>query len=56
MPFALGMIAFHSFVDRSSVVGPIAYFAGVAFAVLMMASTRAATWWYEVVLRRPYKS
>jgi hypothetical protein len=55
-PFTLWMVAFHSFVDRSSVVGPIAYFVGVAFAVSMMASTRMARWWYKVVLRRPYKA
>lgn len=43
-------------VDRSSILGPLGYGAGGAFGVVMMASDRAAAWWYKVVLRRPYKS
>ena len=56
VPFGLWMVAVQWFVDRSYVLGPIAYSVGGAFLVSMMASTRAATWWYQVVLRRPYKT
>jgi hypothetical protein len=56
VPFGLWMVAVQWLVDPSSILGPLGYSIGIAFLVVMMASSRAALWWYEVVLRRPYKT
>ena len=43
-------------VDGPKVLVVLTYGLGAVPVIVMIVSTRAAKWWYEVVLRRPYKS
>ncbi len=43
-------------VGRPGAVVLFAFWLGFAFMLAMLASTRAATWWYRVVLRRTFKT
>ncbi|MDP2323793.1 MAG: hypothetical protein Q8N51_07165 [Gammaproteobacteria bacterium] len=44
------------FLDSPPVFGVLVYWVAFAIMFAMLVSTRAATWWYKVVLRRQYKS
>ena len=43
-------------VDSPAALVVIIYWLGFVPVIVMLVSTRAATWWYRVVLRRPYKT
>ena len=43
-------------VEGPFAIALLVYFVGGALLFMITQSTRAAHWWYEVVLRRPYKS
>jgi len=55
IPLAVLWIAAQQLVDRPVAVVVITYWLGLAALLVIMASTRAARWWYEVVLRRPFR-
>ena len=55
VPFGGLWMVVQSLVDRPVMIVVAVYWLGFVPMMVMLASTRAATWWYEVVLRRPYK-
>lgn len=55
VPLGVPWSAAQALIDRPLALVLLTYWVGFAVMLTMLISTRAATWWYEVVLRRPYK-
>jgi len=55
IPVAVSWIAAQQLVDSPVGLVRFIYSLGLGVVLVMLVSTRAARWWYEVVLRRAFK-